>query len=364
MDGGLTMQAVVYRGPRDLVVQEVEEPELRPGDVRVAVESAGVCGTDVRIFKGEHSAYANGVGRVPGHEIVGRVAEVGSGAVRPGLALGDLVFVAPNIGCGRCAQCIRGNENLCRSTEGIGITLDGGFADYVVVPARAVERGNLIGLDDSRSRHAAVLIEPLACVLRGQDKVDVHLGDMVFVGGGGPVGLLHVALAKARGASIVMCSEPSAVRREAARRAGASIVVDPMGCDLAEAVAEVTDRAGMDVVITAAPVHDLQAAAIGLAAPGGRVLFFGGLPKSRPTVELDTNAIHYKELIVAGTTASTVDDCRRAAELVSRGLIELDWMISDAYPLEEFAQAINKAQDAAALKVLVSPHATPEMSRS
>src|SRR5450756_3204227 len=91
---------VVYRGPRDLVVQEVEEPELRPGDVRVAVESAGVCGTDVRIFKGEHSAYADGVGRVPGHEIVGRVAEVGSGAVRPGLALGDLVFVAPNIGCG------------------------------------------------------------------------------------------------------------------------------------------------------------------------------------------------------------------------------------------------------------------------
>jgi L-iditol 2-dehydrogenase len=357
------MQAVVYRGPRDLVVQHVDDPTLQPGDVRVAVESAGVCGTDVRIFKGEHSAYTNRVGRVPGHEIVGRIAEVGKGGTLPsGLAVGDLVFVAPNIGCGSCTQCIRGNENLCRSTEGIGITLDGGFAQYVVVPARAVERGNLIGLDDSRPRRAAVLIEPLACVLRGQNKVDVHLGDTVLVAGGGPVGLLHVALAKARGASLVVCSEPSSVRREAARRAGASVVIDPTACDLAEAVAEATAGDGMDVVITAAPVHDLQTAAMGLAAPGGRVLFFGGLPKSRPTVELDTNEIHYKELTTAGTTASTVNDCRRAAELVSRGLIELDWMVSDIFALEDFAQAIDKAQDAAALKVVISPASTPETS--
>jgi L-iditol 2-dehydrogenase len=356
------MQAVVYRGPRDLAVQEVEDPMLQPGDVLVAVESAGVCGTDVRIFKGEHSAYANRVGRVPGHEIVGRIAEGVGGGVRPELTLGDLVFVAPNIGCGRCAQCARGNENMCRSTEAIGITLDGGFAQYVVVPARAVERGNLIGLDDSRPRRAAVLIEPLACVLRGQNKVDVHLGDTVLVAGGGPVGLLHVALAKARGASLVLCSEPSSVRREAARRAGASVVIDPTACDLAEAVAEATAGDGMDVVITAAPVHDLQTAAMVLAAPGGRVLFFGGLPKSRPTVELDTNEIHYKELTIAGTTASTVDDCRRAAELVSRGLIELDWMVSDIFALEDFAQAIDKAQDAAALKVVISPASTPETS--
>ncbi len=356
------MQAVVYRGPRDLVVQEVAEPALRPGDVRIAVESTGICGTDVRIFKGEHSAYANGAGRVPGHEIVGRVAEVGNGEILPGLALGDLVFVAPNIGCGRCAKCVRGNENLCPSTEAIGMTLDGGFAGQVILPARAVARGNLIRLDDTRPRPSAVLIEPLACVLRGQQKVGVQLGDTVFVGGGGPVGLLHVAMAKARGASLVICSEPSAVRREAALRAGATVVVDPTAEDLAETVAQTSDGVGMDVVISAAPVHDLQTTAIRLAAPGGRVLFFGGLPKSRPTVEIDSNLIHYKELIVVGTTGSTVDDCRRAAELVSRGLIELDWMVSDVFALEEFAAAIDKAQDPTALKVLLTPRPTPRTS--
>jgi L-iditol 2-dehydrogenase len=355
------MRAVVYRGPRDLAVTEVPDHALRPGDVRVTVVSAGVCGTDVRIFKGEHSAYASGVGRVPGHEIVGRVAEAGT--LPPGLAPGDLVFIAPNIGCGQCRQCVRGNENLCAATEGIGITLDGGFAEHVVVPARAVGRGNLIRLDDASDPDAAVLIEPLACVLRGQDKVNVGTGDTVLVGGGGPVGLLHIALARARGASLVICSEPSPERRAAARTAGAAVVVDPGSGDLDAVVAEATDGAGTDVVITAAPVHALQNAALRLAAPSGRILFFGGLPRSRPTVELDTNAIHYKELTVAGTTASTLDDCRRAAELVGQERIELDWMVSDRVGLPNVAQAIAKVQEAAALKVVVKPSTAKEAAR-
>jgi L-iditol 2-dehydrogenase len=349
----VTVQAVVYHGPRDLAVTEIPDRPLLPGDVRVTVLSAGVCGTDVRIFKGEHSAYADGAGRVPGHEIVGRVAEADT--LPPGLAPGDTVFIAPNIGCGHCRQCARGNENLCATTEGIGITLDGGFAEHVVVPARAVSRGNLIRLDDAGDTDAAVLIEPLACVLRGQDKINVGTGDTVLVSGGGPVGLLHVALARARGASLVICSEPSPGRRAAARTAGATVVVDPGNGDVHPAVAEATDGAGVDVVITAAPVHALQAAALHLAAPAGRVLFFGGLPHSRPTVELDTNAIHYKELTVAGTTASTLDDCRRAAELVDQRRIALDQLVSDRIGLEDFAQAIAKVQDATALKVVVKP---------
>jgi L-iditol 2-dehydrogenase len=350
------MRAVVYHGPRDLPVTDVPDRPLRRGDVRVTVVSAGVCGTDVRIFKGEHSAYADGVGRVPGHEIVGRVAEADT--LPPGVAEGDLVFVAPNIGCGECRQCAQGNENLCPTTEGIGITLDGGFAENVLVPARAVDRGNLIRLDDASSADAAVLIEPLACVLRGQEKIDVRPGDTVLVGGGGPVGLLHIALAKARGASLVLCSEPSPDRRSAALRAGAAVVADPGEVD--SAVADLTDGAGMDVVITAAPAHALQAAALHLAGPSGRVLFFGGLPRSRPTVELDTNAIHYKELTVAGTTASTLDDCRRAAELVSQGRIELEWMVSDRVGLADFAQAIAKVQDGTARKVVINPSTAKE----
>lgn len=351
------MYALIYHGPNDFRVEDREPAPLTPGDVRLAVDAAGVCGTDVRIAKGEHGAFANGAGRVPGHEIVGRIVEVREPVTAEVRALADnqtLVFVAPNMGCGHCEHCRSGNENLCQAAEALGISMDGAFAESVVIPACAVRDGNLIPLTGV-SADAAVLVEPLACVLRGQAKVNVHQGDTVVVCGGGPVGLLHVALAKARGAALVVCSEPSSTRREAALRAGAGAVVDPTTEDLAAVVAEATAGRGADVVITAAPVHALQASALELAGVGGRVLFFGGLPKSRPTVELDTNLIHYKELIVAGTTASTLDDCRAACGLVSSGAVELEWMISHRFGLKDAGAAVAAAQDPTALKVILNP---------
>jgi len=349
------MRVVAYDGPKTFRLEDRADPELRSGEARVRVEGCGVCGTDVRIYKGEHSAFEHAIGRVPGHEIIGRVVEFSADAQIDEVGVGDRVFVAPNIGCGACAHCASGNENLCRRTEGIGITCDGAFADYLVVPSMAVARGNLIPLDPSIDAATGTLIEPLACVLRGQQKVHVGLGDIVFVAGGGPIGLLHVALAKASGTSIVICSEPSEERRHAATTAGAAHVVDPTTDDPAELIADLTGGEGADVVITAAPIHAIQTSAIELAGTGGRVLFFGGLPKSRPTVEIDSNIIHYRELLVAGTTASTIQNCRDAAALINSGVLSLDWMVSDIIALEDFAAAVDKVQDATALKVVLTP---------
>lgn len=349
------MRVVAYEGPNRFQLDDRADVELARGEARLQVEACGVCGTDVRIYKGEHSAYEHAAGRVPGHEIVGRIVEFSVDAQVDEVDVGDRVFVAPNIGCGACVQCASGNENLCRRTEGIGITRDGAFADHLVVPGAAVERGNLIPLDPTIDPATATLIEPLACVLRGQQKVHLGLGDTVFVAGGGPVGLLHVALAKASGASLIICSEPSEQRREAAIKAGAGHVIDPLTTDPAELATDLTDGAGVDVVITAAPIHAIQTQAIELAGAGGRVLFFGGLPKSRPTVEIDSNIIHYRELLVAGTTASTNQNCRDAAALINAGVLSLDWMVSDIVALEHFADAIDKVQDATALKVVLAP---------
>jgi len=346
------MRALRYYGPLDLRVEEVTPSPLGPGDVRVAVESAGVCGTDVRIAKGDHAAVTAGSGRIPGHEIVGRVIEAGPGSDVP--TGGGLVFVAPNIGCGVCPQCRNGNENLCPTTKALGITLDGAFADSLRVPARAVQRGNLIPLPDV-SADDAVLIEPLACVLRGQQKVNVHTGDTVLICGGGPIGLLHIALAYASGAALIICSEPSLARREAARIAGAQVVIDPTNQDLSAEVTAATQGRGADVVITAAPVHAVQTAALELAAAAGRVLYFAGLPKNGSKVDLDTNLIHYKELIVVGTTASTLQNCRDAARLVSDGVVNLERLVSHRFGLDDAAAAIAAAQDPTALKVIMKP---------
>jgi L-iditol 2-dehydrogenase len=349
------MRVISYQGPKDFRLDHRTDPDLASGEARLRVEACGVCGTDVRIYKGEHSAYEHATGRVPGHEIVGRIVEISADAQIDDVSIGDRVFVAPNIGCGSCVHCASGNENLCRRTEGIGITRDGAFADHLIVPSQAVERGNLIPLDPAIDPATGTLIEPLACVLRGQQKVGLGLGDSVFVAGGGPVGLLHVALAKASGASVIICSEPSEQRRQAATRAGADHVIDPMTGDPTELVADLMGGTGVNVVITAAPIHAIQTSAIELAGPGGRVLFFGGLPKSRPTVEIDTNIIHYRELLVAGTTASTNQNCRDATALINDGVLSLDWMVSDIVTLEDFAAAIDKVQDATALKVVLAP---------
>lgn len=348
------MRATVYRGPRDVPTNDAPAPTAAAGEVVVDVVGAGMCGTDVRIFKGEHRAAVPG--RIPGHEIVGTLA---SGDYPPGMSHGDAVFIAPNIGCGRCVWCGRGHENLCEQPEALGITLDGGFAEQVVIPASAVVRGNLIPLAADLSREALVsmvLAEPLACVVRGHERIGgIHRGDTVLVLGAGPVGLLHIALARARGASVVICSQPSSTRREAATRAGATAVIDPTTESLAERVSELTGGRGADVVVTAAPVHELQAQALELAAMRGRVLLFGGLPKSAPTVTMDTNLIHYKELIVAGTTASSIDDCRRAVTLLMTGVVDATWMISHTFGIDDTAQAFATAQDSSALKVVVVP---------
>lgn len=348
------MRALVYRGSGRLQVEERAQAPLGPGEARVRVEAAGLCGTDVRIFSGQHRAYADVTDRVPGHEIVGRLLEVGAGA-GPAPAVSTRVFLAPNFGCGECDFCLRGAENLCRTTQALGITRDGGFAEEVVVPAAAVRLGNVIALSDDQDPAVATLIEPLACVVRGQDKVALAQGDTVYVAGAGPVGLLHVALARARGASRVFCADRSPVRRAAAERAGAEITFDWSSTDPVAAVGELTGGRGVDVVVAAAPSHDLQTQSVLLAAPSGRVLLFAGLPKSRPTVELDTNEIHYKELLVTATTASSLVDCTEAARLLSGGLGDLGWLVTDTFGLDDAEAAAARAQDRSSLKVVLTP---------
>ena len=167
--------------------------------------------------------------------------------------------------------------------------------------------------------------------------------------------MLHIALARVRGAGLIIASDRSPIRRAAAERAGADVTVDWGTTDPERVVADVTGGTGADVVIAAAPSADLQAAALRMAAPQGRVLLFAGLPKTQSRTELDTNLIHYKELVLTGTTASTLSDCRQAVTALEQQLPNLDWLVTDVFPLEKALQAVDRAQDRSALKVVIRP---------
>ena len=347
------MLAAVYYGPRDLRLEERPVPSVGPNEALLRVISAGICGTDLRIFHGEHGRCAASTVRIPGHEVVGDLAEVGRDV--EGVGVGQRVFVAPNFGCNHCRQCITGNNNRCANLEAVGVTMDGAFAEYMRIPAAAIQQGNLIPLAAARDPGAAALIEPFACVLRGQDVLNIRPTDVVLVVGAGPIGVMHVMLARLRGALRIIASELVPERLALAAEAGADRVVNPETENLAEVVAQESGGEGADVIIVAAPAPRAQEEALHLAATGGRISYFGGLPKGRSIIQSDSNLVHYKELCVTGTSASSTDDCRRAAAIVDSGRIDLAPLVTSRFSLRQVLAAFAAAEDRVSLKVVVEP---------
>jgi L-iditol 2-dehydrogenase len=334
------MHALAYRGPQHLVLEDRNLPHPGAGEVVVHVDAASICGTDLRIAAGAHRAYAHADGRIPGHEVAGTIAEVGDGLP---LREGERVFVAPNYGCGRCPACARGDVNLCVSPRALGITDDGAFAEFVLLPRDLVAQGNVMRLDNGIDAAEVALAEPLACVLRGSRACSVEKGDLVLVFGAGPIGLLHLAVAQVAGAEVAVV-EPNAPRRQLAERRGARAYAD---------AAELPNAP--NVVIVAAPAEAAQRQALELAAPGGRINFFAGLPRDGSRVDLDTNLIHYKELVVTGTTANTNDDCRDALRLILEGRVDTAFLIDARFELAAAQDAFALAASGRALKVVIEP---------
>lgn len=342
------MKALVYRGPGALVVEERPKPHAGEGEVVLHVDACSICGTDLRIASGAHRAYANGLGRVPGHEVVGTVVEVGGDV---GAKLGEQVFVAPNYGCGHCRACRRGLVNLCEDLRAIGITEDGAFAEYMLLRRDLVAQGNLIKLAPGVDPDEAALAEPLACALRGSRACHTSEEDIVVVYGAGPIGLFHVCLARLAGAAAIIVCEPNAERRERALGFGAT---EAFGTDFGE-LRRAVGHDGADVVIVATSVASAQREALQLAATSGRVNFFAGLPRDRSSVELDTNLVHYKELVVTGTTGSTNESCRAALDLITDGQLKTAPLISARMGLASAQKAFDLAGSGQALKVVIEP---------
>jgi L-iditol 2-dehydrogenase len=252
-------------------LREMARPVAGPGEVLIKVAACAVCGTDLRILSGGKT---RGVvpPRVLGHEIAGTVVAMGEGAeaLTP-VKVGQRVTAAPGIPCLSCRFCNTGAENLCKRRTALGYRYDGGFAEYMVVPAIGVTHGILFPIPDRLSDVEAALAEPLACVMNGQRKSQVELGDVAVVIGAGPIGLMHLQLARLSGAHKVIVSEPSAQRRALAGELGASRTVDPTTESLAEIVLAETDGDGADVVVAAIGVAQIVNDLLKLARPGGRV---------------------------------------------------------------------------------------------
>jgi L-iditol 2-dehydrogenase len=346
------MRAGLLFGKEDLRVQEVPLPETGPEEVLLRVQAAAVCGTDIRMFRNG----AKGVGPqsplVLGHELAGIVERAGRAAA--GVREGERVAVAPNMGCGTCDSCVSGNTQFCENGyRAFGINLPGGFAEYVLIPAEAVRQGNLCPISPAVSFAAAALAEPLSCVYNAFQRCAIRPGDRVLIIGAGPIGLMHAKLARMGGAAKVLLNDLSAERLEACRKLEPALVTIP-GADPVARVLSMTAGKGLEVVITACPAPEAQVTALKVAAVNGRVLFFGGLPADRAVVPLDTNLIHYRQLLVTGTARQSLSQFRQVLRLIEDGLVDVDELVSVRWPLERIGEAFQSVMRGSGLKHVVS----------
>ncbi len=345
------MKAIVLQKPGEFGPGLVSDPRVEAGDLLLRVKACALCGTDIRVLEGKKT---RGV-RYPsiiGHEFAGTIEEAGRDVKE--FRCGDRVSVAPVMACHACRYCMEARENACRNRVAIGYEYDGAFAELVRLPARAVDYGHVVRIPDGIGFDEAALAEPLACCINGIRKADVGLGDVVLIVGAGPIGLMHLQLARAAGAGMVLVSEPNPRRREGAARLGADRVVDPAAENLREIVSDATGGLGADALIMAIGVPGIVNDLLKLVRKGGRLNLFAGFPDAGTTT-IEANLIHYNEIVMNGTSASTRLDYLTAVSMIASQRVRVKDLVTHRFGLDGFVEAYNLHRSGAGLKLVIEP---------
>lgn len=352
------MRAAIWDGPEQMRVGEAAEPSCPEDGVLLRVTACGICGTDVRTF-------FNGDRRIDppwvlGHEISGEVVEIGPHAedemTRAGIGTSDHVHCISTLWCGECRLCRSGNEHLCVRHELMGFDYQGAYAELVAIPQIALK--NLFRIPESLSDAEATFADPLSDAICGHKDIAVGLDETVAVIGAGPVGTAHAAISRLEGAGHVLLLESAAARLELARAVLGDeriTYVDVSQRDGVAAVRAASDEIGADVVIVACSSSQAQEQAMEMAAPRGRVLFFGGLPKGTTHINFPSNVLHYREVQVHGSYASRHRDQVQALDMLADNVGGLRGVVSEVVDLDGTPEAFQRIRAGEVLKIVVAP---------
>jgi L-iditol 2-dehydrogenase len=327
------MKAMVLRAPSDLVLDDVAEPQVPAGHALVRITHSGLCGTDLKIYKGAIRA------RYPlimGHEMVGEVVGEANGGIHSG---GERVIIDPVLYCGACFHCRIGRTNLCPAGGLIGRETNGGFAEYAAVPA-----GQIFPLPDSVDIACAPLIQVATTCLHAQRLANLSQGESAAVIGLGVSGQLHVQLAKARGAGKVIGISRSRFKNDLAKQMGADVAIES-GPGAVATVLDETDGRGADVVIECTGVMTSMADAIRMARFGGRIILFG--ISNATSGALPFYDLYFKELTLINNRAATAQDFPVMIDLVDRGAVRLEPLVTHRMALDELGTALGMVEDGA-----------------
>ncbi len=340
------MKAAIAYGPSDIKIEYVDTPSLNDDDALIKVKAIGVCPSDVRVYKGiykkKYYEYGPDSYGLSGHEWSGEVAQVGNSVKQ--FAVGDRVAPEILVPCHTCWACRRGAVNLCPNKK----VLNRGYAEYVKVPSKF-----LFPLPSKVSYEAAAFVEPIATVLRANEKISPRPGDTVLVIGAGPMGLLHLQVSKLSGATVVV-SEVVAGRLKVAEKLGANAVINPAKEDLQNRIKELTDGHGADhIIVSTGNTEAIKSAFTAVSSTGTILLFGGTYPPS--TVPVDPNLIHYNEIRVIGSFAHRTVNVEKALKILSDNAIRAEELISNTFRLDQLKEAFELVDSGRSLKVNVKP---------
>lgn len=337
------MKAVLLENGR-VVIKEVPKPTIQEkGDVIVKMKACGVCGTDVEKICGQYTASQP----ILGHEPAGIIDESSVDFLKPG----QRVFAHHHVPCYECYYCTHGSPTMCPYYRKTNI-YPGGFAEYFRVPAWNVLRGGILVLPDNVSFDEGAFIEPLATVIRAQRRVKVNRGDSVLVVGAGPMGLLHVMMAKVNGASTVITSDVADFRVDFATKVGADYSLNARKTNVPEEVKRLTDGRGVDIAIIASGSPSAIVSGLMSVRKGGYVLLFG-VPYKGTILNYDISELLNNEISIITSNAAVEEDTKEALKVISEKKIDVTKLITHKFRIDEFNEAVRVAKEGNAIKVII-----------
>lgn len=334
------IKAAVLEEDGRLVIKELDVPSCDKGEVIVKVEVCGICRTDLKCVKYGQRDLA--LPRILGHEMAGTIVQVGAGVSH--YQEGERVQIFPGISCGKCLYCKTGLDNLCSSLNIMGFNYDGGFQEYLRIPAVGVDNGILHKLSPEITWEEAAVVEPLACCVNMQDALAIANAQTMLIFGAGRLGLLNMRLAKASGIEKVIAVEKDETRVAVADSLGFDYVINPVKKNLLSEVKALTGNRGVDVVINCCPDPNAFTQGLELLAKKGKYGFFSGLIMDKET-SININSIHYKEITMVGAYGCNLKSNNKALQLLADKKVMVQDLFTKTIGLNEVQEGINLIDD-------------------
>lgn len=334
------MQAAFYDAPHKVSVRDAPTPQPGPDDVIVRIAACGICGTDQHIFEGDFFPTYPLIG---GHEMAGEVLKIGADVET--VRVGERVAVDPSVFCGYCFFCQRAQGNHCLNWNGIGVTRNGGFAEYVLAP-----KANIYPIGEMPYEVAA-FVEPISCVVYGLRRLKISVGSNALIYGAGPIGLLMMQLVRHSGAGQVVSVDLKEEKLALARRLGAHHTVQAGS----NADGDLRDLSpyGYNVVIDCTGIPSVVEHMFSQVRAEGKLMFFGVNP-TEATVKVSPYDVYKKDLQIFGSFALRYT-FHQAIEMIEGGAVQVEPLLSDRLPIDRFPEALKLAGSGEAMKVQIQP---------